>query len=233
MITLKQTEHNLLGSKKDISALESAPHARILVVSDSHGSRDLFHYIVEQQGPSCSALAFCGDGMGDFASCMDDASADSEFARCIPPVASFAEGNGDSDLFPVRFNPGKKASSGIYFELAVPRRQLLKAAGHTIYIVHGHERGVYYGTQPLEEEAQIAGADIVLYGHTHIADETRGSVYMLNPGSISHPRGGTPPSFAVLDLGSTDINAVFYRIDVSGGKIQFIPFIPEKTSLWM
>ena len=42
MITLKQTEHSLLGSKKSIDALACAESARILVVSDSHGQRDLF-----------------------------------------------------------------------------------------------------------------------------------------------------------------------------------------------
>jgi hypothetical protein len=46
------------------------------------------------------------------------------------------------------------------------------------------------------------GADIVLHGHTHVPrDETdvRG-VRWLNPGCISRPRGGAPPSFAWLNI---------------------------------
>jgi len=233
MIILKQTEHNLLGSKKDITVLAAKESARILVISDSHGSRVLFRRIVEQNGPSCDALVFCGDGAGDFVSCMDDAAADSEFASCVPPVAAFAEGNGDSDRFPARFNPGKKQADAVFYELVIPRRQILQAAGHTIYIVHGHEQGVYYGTELLEEEAKGAGADIALYGHSHITDETRGDVYKMNPGSIAYPRGGTPPSFSILEIEGRNINSVFFRIDITLSAIEFIPFSPEKVSLWI
>ena len=235
MITLKQTEHSLLGSKKSIDALASAESARILVISDSHGQRDLFRLIVETEGTSCDALVFCGDGIGDLASCLDAAAEDSGLASCVPPVCAFVEGNGDSDRFPVCFNPGRKttAAKNVYYELIVPRRQIVKAAGHTIYAVHGHEQGVYYGTTALAEESGIAGADIVLYGHTHIADETRSGVYIVNPGSIAHPRAGTPPSFCILEIDKKNVSTVFYRIDVSGQGVQFVPFLPEKASLWI
>jgi uncharacterized protein len=231
MITLKQAEHNLLGSEKDISSLALKKTARIIVISDSHGQKDLFRTIVQTHA-SCDALVFCGDGAGDFVSCMDTAAEDAAFAACVPPVAAFVKGNGDSERLPVRFNPSKESGSEVYYELAIPRRQILTAAGHTIYIVHGHEQGVYYGTDSLVEEVKTAGADIVLYGHTHIADETRGDVYMVNPGSLTHPRAGTPPSFAVLELEGLEVNIVFYRIEAALNGIQFIPFIPKRARLW-
>lgn len=232
MITLKQSEHNLLGAEKDIAALAAKDKAHILVVSDTHGQRGLFRSIVEEKGPACDALVFCGDGAGDFVSCMDAAAADKSFAACVPPVAAFVEGNGDSDRLSVRFNPGNKQGNDVYHELPIPRRQVLAAAGHTIYIVHGHEQGAYYGTGALVEEAKTAGADIVLYGHTHIADETRSDVYIVNPGSPTHPRSGTPPSFAVLELEGPNVNTVFYRIEATLQGIRFIPFVPKKASLW-
>jgi len=45
-------------------------------------------------------------------------------------------------------------------------------------------------------------ADVVLHGHTHVPrDETDPlGVRWLNPGCISHPRGGVPPGFAWLEL---------------------------------
>ena len=233
MITLKQTERCLLGAKRDIDSLAKKENARILVLSDSHGQRELFRLIVEKAGPSCDALVFCGDGASDFVSCMDDAASDAAFAEFVPPVAAFVEGNGDADRFPVRFNPAGKKSSDVFYELIIPKRQILQAAGHVIYAVHGHEQGAYYGTEALERECEAAGADIALYGHTHIAAEMRRGVYVVNPGSISYPRSLTPPSFAVLELDGKNSNAVFYRIDAHLDGVRFTPFTPKKTSLWI
>ena len=233
MITLKQTVRHLLGAKRDIDSLAKKESARILVLSDSHGQRGLFRLIVEEAGPSCDALVFCGDGAGDFVSCMDDAASDKAFAELVPPVAAFVEGNGDADRFPVRFNPAGKKSSDVFYELIIPKRQILQAAGHVIYAVHGHEQGAYYGTEALERECEAAGADIALYGHTHIAAEMRRGVYIVNPGSISYPRSLTPPSFAVLELDGKNSNAVFYRIDAHLDGVRFTPFTPKKTSLWI
>jgi hypothetical protein len=44
--------------------------------------------------------------------------------------------------------------------------------------------------------------DVVLHGHTHVPrDETDAhGVRWLNPGCISRPRGGAPPSFAWLSI---------------------------------
>jgi len=163
---------------------------------------------------------------------MDNAASDASFAHLVPPVAAFVEGNGDADRFPVRFDPtGKKSSGGLY-ELTIPKRQILQAAGHVIYAVHGHEQGAYYGTDAIERECKAAGADIALYGHTHIAAEIRRSVYVVNPGSISYPRSLTPPSFAVLELDGKNRNAVFYRIDARLDGVHFTPFTPKKASLW-
>jgi putative phosphoesterase len=47
------------------------------------------------------------------------------------------------------------------------------------------------------------GIDVVLHGHTHVPrDETDAhGVRWLNPGCVSRPRGGAPPSFAWLTVG--------------------------------
>lgn len=233
MNNLKQLPNYLLGAETACAELAKKKSARILVVSDSHGQPQLLHTIIRQLGPGCDAFVFCGDGICDFVACMDTASADGAFAECVPPVAAFVEGNGDSDLFPARFNPGTEPDSAdkIYYELKIPKHVLLKAAGHTIYIVHGNVQGVYYGTEQLQEEAAMAGADIALYGHTHITDETRlSSVYFVNPGSCSHPRGGQPPSCAVLELDGRNTNAVFYKIDIKLNGTEFIPYFPEKRT---
>jgi uncharacterized protein len=231
MIILKQSEHGLIGSGKDIADLGLKKSANILVISDSHGRQELFCCIVKRLGPSCGALVFCGDGVGDFISCMNNAATDKVYAASVPPVVVFVAGNGDSNSFPVCFNHGTKEDDSIYHELTIPRRQIFSASGHTIYVVHGHEQGVYYGMELLKEEAETAGADIVLYGHTHIADETRNNVYLVNPGSLSYPRAGTQSSFAILELAGLNVNTVFYHIETTLQGIQFIPFLPHKKYL--
>ncbi len=45
-----------------------------------------------------------------------------------------------------------------------------------------------------------AGPDVVLHGHTHVPrDETREGVRFLNPGCVTRPNRGAPPSFGWLE----------------------------------
>lgn len=65
--------------------------------------------------------------------------------------------------------------------------------GRMVYISHGH---VYHeGKLP-----PMRKGDVFLYGHTHVlrAEEVEGITY-LNPGSVSIPKEGNPPTYAVLE----------------------------------
>ena len=43
--------------------------------------------------------------------------------------------------------------------------------------------------------------DVVLHGHTHVPrDESLGGVRFLNPGCVTRPNRGSPPSVAVLEI---------------------------------
>ena len=63
---------------------------------------------------------------------------------------------------------------------------------YTVYATHGHI--FHEGNLP----PMIAG-DILLHGHTHIpeAKEVNG-IRILNPGSVAIPKGGFPPSYAIM-----------------------------------
>jgi hypothetical protein len=50
------------------------------------------------------------------------------------------------------------------------------------------------------EAAEAQGADIALYGHTHIVDYRIGPPLLLNPGSASRPRDDNRGSFIVMEL---------------------------------
>src|SRR5574344_851885 len=104
MNSLFQLDTCIIGNKSAVKKLSTAKQAAILVLSDSHGQSDIVHCILKDFGKKCDAFVFCGDGISDILSCMDEAYHDTVFAACIPPVAAFVQGNGDSDRYPVEFN---------------------------------------------------------------------------------------------------------------------------------
>ena len=72
---------------------------------------------------------------------------------------------------------------------------LLPAGQHMIFCTHGH----LYHENHLPP---MMSGDCLLYGHTHIPRaELCGDKWMLNPGSVSLPKEGNPPSYAVLEDG--------------------------------
>ena len=84
---------------------------------------------------------------------------------------------------------------------SVPGEALVELGGHRIFLTHGHTYGVRYTTDMLAEAAAENGADIVVYGHTHVVDQTPGeAVFILNPGSVARPRDELRSSFMLLDL---------------------------------
>ena len=83
----------------------------------------------------------------------------------------------------------------------LPDYETLDIAGHTILLTHGHIFGVNFGRQKLAQAAKDVGADIAVYGHTHVAENTViDGVMILNPGSIARPRDERNGSFMVMDL---------------------------------
>lgn len=52
-----------------------------------------------------------------------------------------------------------------------------------------------------------ADVDVVLHGHTHVPrNERRGRVVFLNPGCVTRPNRGAPPSVAWLEIVDGKIN---------------------------
>lgn len=73
--------------------------------------------------------------------------------------------------------------------------------GRTIYYTHGHLQRVHSNLSALVVEAKRCNADIVLFGHTHIASAQEiDGVHFFNPGSASRPRKGER-SYGVIEVG--------------------------------
>lgn len=72
--------------------------------------------------------------------------------------------------------------------------------GIRIFATHGH---IYNDTEP-GKMPLLSSGDVLLHGHIHLPvaekkeKEDGGYYYLLNPGSVSLPKGGNPNSYAVL-----------------------------------
>ena len=87
---------------------------------------------------------------------------------------------------------------------------ILSIDGKTLYATHGH---VYNESNlpPFHE------GDILIHGHTHVlkAEQKEGYI-LLNPGSVSIPKEGNPPTYAVFE------NGVFSIMDFEGNIVKSI-----------
>ncbi len=73
-----------------------------------------------------------------------------------------------------------------------------------IYIVHGHKHGVKNGLSGIFYKGKEMNADLVIFGHSHMSFycQEEGMI-ILNPGSLSLPRGNATKSYAVVEIGDT------------------------------
>lgn len=92
--------------------------------------------------------------------------------------------------------------------------KVINAEGKRIFITHGHRYSVYYDLYKLQLKAQEVGADVVLYGHTHIVSrEDYNGVIYLNPGSTSLPRDHKPGGL-VLEITNGIIEPNFIGLNI-------------------
>jgi len=93
----------------------------------------------------------------------------------------------------------------------------LRAIGPRVTLVRGNcdsnyawplvldlERGgLRFRLQHIPPERPPPDVDVVLHGHTHVPrNERRGDVLFLNPGCVTRPNRGAPPSVAYLSIGA-------------------------------
>ena len=144
---------------------------RIIVISDTHGRSALIEKIIEAQ-PEARHVFFLGDVTRDI-----------EDLQYLYPNHTFYIVSGNCDFASLY----KSADS-------------VTLGGKKILFTHGHGYSVKSGIHRLKEWAKLEKADLVLYGHTHVAKtEYADGVLFVNPGSPSSPREGRP-SYAVVDI---------------------------------
>ena len=159
---------------------------RVLVISDSHGCNDDVAGVIRQIG-HIDMLIHCGD-----------VERGEDYIRSLVdcPVHLIA-GNSDYDL-------------------DLPETEIFPAGDHTVLVTHGHRFFVNRGVDRLREYGQELGADIVMFGHTHIPYiEINEDMTILNPGSLSYPRQeDRKPTFLVMEIdeyGQTHFGHGYYK----------------------
>jgi uncharacterized protein len=96
----------------------------------------------------------------------------------------------------------------------------LTAIGRPLFVIAGNNDDPWHWrpTMRLERDGRVfhlehiaprrppSGVDVVLHGHTHVpGDEVVLGVRYLNPGCISRPNRGAPPSFAWLTIDGSGV----------------------------
>ena len=204
MIEISQHKQNIIGASSAIAELEKKDHARLLVISDSHGRYGVLEAIVRGYGAKCDALIFCGDGVSDIAQLLYAQKGDKKLADCIPPVIAAVRGNCDPSNYPID-------KGSLYFSELVE----LKVNGRGILVTHGHNQGVDFGVDNLGLEMQVSECTTAFYGHTHIAREDNiGNYKFVNPGSCARPRGGQAAGFAIATVEKSFVDVAFIKMEM-------------------
>lgn len=146
---------------------------KILVVSDSHGDYNIFNKLVRSQSKA-EIVIFLGDGYEEY-----------------------------SDVrlnFPEKMFIGVKGNNDWNCPLPLCEERVIE--GKKFFITHGHIEHVKYGLDMLKQKARSRGADIVLFGHTHIPHiEYDNGLNILNPGSVRR----FSCSYGVIDIQNGDV----------------------------
>ncbi len=146
---------------------------RILVVSDTHGDiRNLAEVI--RINSTAEVVIHCGDGADEL-----------EEAKRMFPDRMFISVRGNCD-----------------FCTQSPYTETIILEGKKIFVTHGHLYSVKSDLLKLSLGAKENGADVVLFGHTHMPLELyQSGVYYLNPGSLR----GYGGSYLLLEISPSGI----------------------------
>ena len=105
-----------------------------------------------------------------------------------------------------------------------PNEQIVEFGGLRFFITHGHLYGVKQSLLQLQYKAEEVEADVVCFGHSHIAyaEKVRNTLF-INPSSIRSPNKYKEKSYAMIEWENRDeITVHFY--DLSGRIITTFPY---------
>ena len=137
---------------------------KLVVMSDTHVRPGVFRRVLNHE-KQVDALFFTGDGGRDL-----------EFLETEFPRLAVYQVHGNCD-----------------FGSLFPAEGLASFEGVLFFYTHGHNYNVKYELTELARAAAARGADVALFGHTHLPTlEQIDTVTLFNPGSAGAPRFSAP-----------------------------------------
>lgn len=150
---------------------------KLLILSDSHGDLPVLRDVLQRENDA-DAVIFLGDGLRDMEQIQDE--------------------NPALKIYSVRGNCD--------FASFAPSEALGAFGGMLVFYTHGNGYEAKLSLTPLRTAARERGAEIVLFGHTHLPYYAyEDGLYMFNPGSVS--MGSRCPSYGLMEI--------------NGGKVRF------------
>ena len=151
---------------------------KILVFSDSHRSLSGMYAAIDLHRPQ--QVIHLGDIMADA----------EEVAEHYPKL-------------PFCLVPGNCDGWGA----AVPVKKQINLAGKSILLSHGHRWGVKSGYATAIADARAVGADILLFGHTHIplCRQLEDGLWMMNPGPARS-------SYGLIEIEDGVVSCALYQV---------------------
>lgn len=130
---------------------------KLLVLSDSHGLVQILEKILKKEHDA-DAIIHLGDGGTDMW----------EFNELNYPKAVY-QCKGNCDALAYNFS----------------QTEIFTLCSKKIFACHGHLYNVKFGLENIYFAAKEIGADLCLYGHTHIPNnEYYSSLHLFNPGAV-------------------------------------------------
>lgn len=154
---------------------------KLLVISDTHGN-DTLALKAHSLAEPVDVIIHLGDGL-----------ADAELMHQLLNVNVISVA-GNCDI-----------GSG------APRELLWECEGKRVFLTHGDLYGVKAGLERLKRRALDVTADLVLFGHSHLATkELFSDILFLNPGTMLH--AAQYKSYAVVEVEPDGISIKLHEI---------------------
>lgn len=155
---------------------------RILLVSDTHGNQTALLRAHEAAG-SCEAVIHLGDGEQD-----------ALLLKAIDDQIQLFQVAGNCDL-----------------GSTLPRELLCEFGEVRLLLCHGDRYGVKSGLSRLIERGHAVAVNVVLYGHTHLAQSVeQEGLLLVNPGTLAAPAPFR--SYAILEITESGSTATIYPL---------------------
>lgn len=150
---------------------------RIIVVSDTHRDYKSLEQLVRMHKKTADLFIHLGDGAQELAAVQKEY-----------PDVKWLQAPGNCD-----------------YTSNAPSVGCFTCKKARIFYTHGHIYYVKYGLDVLLAAGAEAGANVILYGHTHIPHvKYRDGTYIMNPGSLGQPRDGRH-TYGVIDVSDREI----------------------------